>query len=82
MPHQKQTYLSLSRSLVHRQTWRLTGGIGTIMDRLEDTLGNIYISYYISQFLTATKLIFFDAPNLKQRGSTNMTHQIRHIIIG
>ena len=24
-PHQKQTYLSLSRSLVHRQTWRLTG---------------------------------------------------------
>ena len=24
-PHQKQTYRSLSRSLVHRQTWRLTG---------------------------------------------------------
>ena len=24
-PHQKQTYLSLSHSLVHRQTWRLTG---------------------------------------------------------
>ena len=29
--HQKQAYLSLSRSLVHRQTWRLTGCISDML---------------------------------------------------
>ena len=58
-PHQKQTYLSLSRSLVHRQTWRLTGWNNRLL-----TVASVCSPFYAEVLLT------YISRSLSQRNNT------------